>query len=146
MLKTASEVIAQGDTKAVVDFAIEANREVTATSRELNKAKAHLREDARKGSDRDELEGTSVDIGGNLGTATVVFDSDTPKTRKGQDLKGIEPNLSEETFARLFTKEVVVKPVKDFLDHLGELSSAERAVVTRFIEIKPTTPKVYLPK
>lgn len=142
MLRTASEVIAQGDTKAVVDFAIEANRTVTATSRELNEAKAHLREEAKAQGDGS----WSVDIEGNLGTATVVFDKDAPKTKRGQDLKDIEPNLSDETFARLFTKEVVVKPVKDFVEKLDDLSAAEREVVARFIDVKPTTPKVYLPK
>jgi len=143
MLRTASEVIASGDTKAVVDFAIEANRTATATSRELNQAKGHLREEAKVQGDGSSW---SVDIEGNLGTATVVFDKDAPKTKRGQDLKDIEPNLSDETFARLFTKEVVVKPVKDFVDKLDDLSAAEREVVSRFVEVKPTTPKVYLPK
>lgn len=142
MLKTASEIIAQGDIRTVVDFAIEVNREVTAGSRELDYVKVHLREEARKSVES----GKVVDIEGNLGTATIVFDNDTPKTRKGQDLKGIEPNLSEETFARLFTKEVVVKPVKDFIDMIEGLSAAEKAIVDRFVEIRPATPKVYLPK
>jgi len=125
---------------------------VTAGSRELNKVKAHLREDAREtsglvlGDTVQNLEGTSIDIEGNLGTATVVFDKDAPKSRKGQALKDIEPNLSAETFAQLFTKEVVVKPVKDFVDRLAELTPAERAVIDRFLEVAPTTPKVYLPK
>lgn len=144
MLKTASEIIAQGEIKAVVDFAIEVNRELTAGNRELSQAKGHLREEA-KGHLREE-EITSVDIEGNLGTATVVFDGEVPKIRRGQDLKGIEPNLSEETFAKLFTKEIVVKPVKDFVSLLQDLSSAERAVIARFVEVSPSTPKVYLPK
>jgi hypothetical protein len=142
MLKTASEVIALGDVRGVVDFAIEANREATAIGRELNTAKAHLRDEARVIMGRQR----TVDLEGNLGTASVVFDGDTPRTRKGQVLKDIEPNLSDETFSRLFTKEVVVKPVKDFLGQLRSITAAERAVIDRFIEVRPQTPKVYLPK
>lgn len=155
MLKTANEVIAHGDVRAVVDFAVEVNREIAANTKELNTAKAHLRADARKSvcsfmgvalRDKAPQPDGSVDIEGNLGTATVVFDKDTPKIRKGQTLKDIEPNLPEETFASLFTREVVVRPVKDFVDRLGDLSAAEREVIDRFLEVKPTTPKVYLPK
>lgn len=141
MLRTASEVIASGDDGAVVDFAIEVGRQAAAALEELGVAKSYLRKVAAKsqGSWR-------VEIPGNIGVATVVFDRDVPKPRKGKDLRDIEPNLSEETFARLFTKSVTVKPVEGFISRLDGLSPSEKAIVDRFIEVRPQTPKVYLPK
>lgn len=144
MLKRASEVIASGDEAAVVDYAIEVNRRILAASGELEEAKGHLREVAL-GRVEDQETG-SVEIEGNLGAATINFTPHTVRLLKGVDLRDIEVNLSDETFARLFTKEIVVQPVRDFREHLGTLTAAERAVVERFVEIKPSTPKVNLPR
>lgn len=144
MLKKASEVIASGDEAAIVDYAIEVNRRVSAASGELEEAKSHLRELAL-GRVEDQESG-SVEIEGNLGAATIVFTPHAVRPLKGADLRDAEVNLSAETFARLFTKEIVIQPVRDFQDRLGALTAAERAVVERFIEIRPSTPKVNLPR
>lgn len=141
MLKKASEVIASGDTRAVVDFAIEVNREVAHRTRELDKAKAHLRKVALG---RDETRERTIEIEGNVGVATVTFSPDAVKVRKGRDLKDLEANLSSTTFARLFTKQIVVTPVRELPDLLGALDDPERSVVERFVEVTPSTPKVFL--
>ena len=141
MLKKASEVIASGNVGSVVDFAIEANREVASSQRELDAAKAYLRGRAlaqRVG--RQDL----VELEGHLGLASVAFSPDTAKAKKGKDLKDLEANLSPGTFALLFTKMIVITPVKELPELLGTLEEAERLVVERFLEVKPTTPKVFL--
>lgn len=124
----------------MVDFAIEASRRVTRTTRELNEAKHHLREVGRNAGLQ------SVELEGNLGVASVVYERDQAKPIKGTDLKDIEENLSAETFAQLFVRKTVIQPARDFVARIGGLTPAELAVVNQFIEVKPTTPKVYLPK
>lgn len=144
MEKTAKEVIAAGDVRAAVDFAIELHRRITALSRELDEAKRYLREIAKEEVGDSGLRTT--EIIGHLGTASVVFEKDTVKTKRDMVLADIEENLSDETFARLFVTRVVVDPTPDFLDKLASLSPVERAVLDNFLDILPSTPKVYLPK
>lgn len=143
MEKTASEVIASGDVRAVVDFAIELHRRIASQGKELDELKRHLREIAR-----DEVEegARSSEIAGHLGVASVVFERDCVKPRKDLNLADIEENLTQETFARLFVTKVVVETSPDFLEKVSDLSPAERAVIDNFLEITPSTPKVYLPK
>jgi hypothetical protein len=137
-------VIAAGDIPSTVDFAIELHRRIAAQGRELDEVKRYLREIAK------ESVGTSgartSEIVGHLGTASVVFERDQVKSRKGMDLSDIEENLSAETFARLFVTKVVVDPAPDLLDKIAALSPAEKAVLENFLDVVPSTPKVYLPK
>lgn len=143
MLQTAQEVIASGDERAVVDYAVEVNREIARSQVELDEAKVFLRKlaEERRGS------GDSVEIDGNLGAATVEFQTRPDvKLRKGRDLRDIEVNLSEEGFRRLFVKTIQVRPLEDLPELLEGLSQADRETVDRFLEITPKTPKVYLTK
>lgn len=142
MLKRAREVIASGDERAIVDYAIEASRTVNRASGELEEAKAHLRKIALGRAEG----ASSVELEGNLGVATVSFARSEAKTRKGKDLKDIEVNLASTVFSGLFSKEILVKPAGDFEDRFDLLGPADRAVVEQFIEIKPSTPKVHLTK
>ena len=144
MEKTAKEVIAAGDVRAAVDFAIELHRRIAAQGKELDEAKRYLREIAKEEVGASGVR--STEIIGNLGVASVVFERDSIKARREMNLADIEENLSEETFARLFVTRVVVEPTQDLLDKLQGLSPAERAVLENFLEIQPSTPKVYLPK
>lgn len=143
MLKSASEVIAQGDERAVVDFAIESNRELATINGELDKAKSHLRKLALG---RVENEVDRVEIDGALGVATIVFGPSSVKGRKGKDLRDLEANLSEETFRRLFVKRVMVSPVENFASLVASVPTSEREVIERFVQVSPSTPKVYLPR
>lgn len=143
MLQTAQEVIASGDERAVVDYAVEVNREIARSQVELDEAKVFLRKlaEERRGS------GDSVEIDGNLGAATVEFQARPDvKLRKGRDLRDIEVNLSEEGFRRLFVKTIQVRALEDLPELLEGLSQADREMVDRFLEITPKTPKVYLTK
>jgi hypothetical protein len=144
MEKTAREVITAGNVPSTVDFAIELHRRIAAQGRELDEVKRYLREVAKESVGNSGAR--TSEILGNLGTASVVFERDQVKPRKGLDLSDIEENLSAETFAKLFVTRVVVDPALDLLDKLGDLSPPERAVVENFLDIVPSTPKVYLPK
>jgi hypothetical protein len=144
MEKTAKEVIAAGDVRAAVDFAIELHRRIAAQGKELDEAKRYLRDIAR-----DEVGDSGIrttEIIGYLGVASVVFERDSIKTRRDMNLADIEENLSDEAFAKLFVTRVVVEPTQDFLDKLADLSPSEKAVIENFLDIQPSTPKVYLPK
>lgn len=142
MLKTAQEVIASGDDRAIVDYAIEVSRLINRHTAELETAKAHLRGLAQKTREGKPL----VELEGNLGVAEVRFPlrSDV-KARKGRDLRDLEVNL-EKSFSRLFLRVVQIQPVEDFADEAQLLSPEERAVLDRFVEVTPATPKVFLTK
>lgn len=144
MLQTAQEVIASGDERAVVDYAVEVNREISRAQVELDEAKVFLRKLAaeRRGADDD-----AVEIDGNLGVATVAFPARPDvKLRKGRDLRDIEVNLSEEGFRRLFVRTIQVRALEELPDLLEGLSKADRDAVDLFLEITPKTPKVNLTK
>lgn len=143
MLKRASEIIAQGDERAVVDFAIESNRELATVGRELELAKGHLRKVALGRAGNGE---GPVEIEGNLGVASVAFGPAGVKARKGRDLRDIEANLSEDTFRRLFTKRLQVVPHKDLATLVASVEGGERDVIDQFLAISPSTPKVFLPR
>ena len=142
MLKRAHEVIASGDERAIVDYAIEANRTISRATIELESVKAHLRKIALGRSEG----ALNVELEGNLGVATVAFPRPEAKPRRGKDLKDVEVNLQAEVFARMFSKEILVRPVDGFEDRLPLLAPAERVIIEQFIEIKPSTPKVHLTK
>lgn len=142
-MRRARDVIASGDSQAVVEFAVELGRRIHLLTGDLDAVKGWLRADARS---RRSEESTQVEFFGRNGSVTVVFTSDVAKTKPGMSLRDAEVNLPPETFAKLFVKEVVVRPADDFLDQLSTLSEAERSTVSKFIEVIPATPKVYLPR
>ena len=140
MLKKASEVIASGNVRSVVDYAIEANRQQTSAKRELDEAKAHLRKVA--GQTRSKKAGR-VELQGTLGLATVMFSSDEAQVT-AQGIEELEAALSPETFKLLFVRQTTIMPVREIAGLLESLSATEREVVNRYVQIKPVTPKVYL--
>lgn len=143
MLKTAQEVIASGDERTIVDYAIEVNRSINRSQAELEEAKAHLRKLAAERDDGS----LSVEIDGNFGVATVKFQtSPEVKVRKGKNLRDVELNLSVKVFSRLFSKKLVVEPVADFETQLSSLSADDQEILSRFVEVKVPTPKVFLTK
>lgn len=143
MLKRAHEVIASGNERSIVDFAVEANRLIAQTTSELEQVKAHLRQRALA---RERTAEGAVEIEGNLGVASVTFSRPDVRARRDHDLKDIEVNLSPEVFRRLFVKEVVVRPVGEIAQLMEQLSPADRAVLDQFVEVRDSTPKVYLTK
>jgi hypothetical protein len=143
MLKKASEVIASGDLKQVVDFAIETYRTIDGSCEELEVCKGFLREEARKVSGP---KSSCVLLEGNLGAAQVVFPKPLPRVRRGVDLLASEEGLPPGVFRTLFTKRVVIEFVEDFEEKFATLSSSERAVIDNLVEVVPSTPRVSLPK
>jgi hypothetical protein len=145
MRKRAADVIAEGDLSAVVDLAIELNRQHFEAEKELNEVKAYLREVAKQkqhGSAEVELDGLS-------GTVSVTFPGLLLKPKKGADLKDLEVNLTPESFAKLFFRTIEIKPAMaadDFLEVLATLTPAEQSRVKHFIEAGEQTAKVYVPR
>lgn len=147
MLKRAEDVIASGDERAAIDFAISMNRQVAQSKRELDRIKVHLREVAHlrtlKVGDPSPQEGVTLE--GNIGSVFIQFPPKEARVRRGQDLRDIGVNVSRQTMLLLFTNTVAVKPVKDFVDQIDKIDPAERAVVDRFVEMISPTGKVNLP-
>jgi len=142
MLKSAKSVIASGNTSEIVDFAIEANREVSATTKELEAAKAALRE---AGSKKAALSGeANVTLEGSLGSAQVVFPKEAPKVKKGRDIAELLSALPAEIFSGLF--QVEYKVTADFAEKLADLTAAQRATVGNIVELVTATSRVNLPK
>ena len=144
MNKTAKQVIEAGETTAVVDMAVEYNRQITALTKELDALKAALRE---KGVAQAALSGeNNVQIEGTLGSAQVVMVKPAPKAKKGVDLLAAEANLPAETFAALFTKVTKVEIAEDYEAKVASLPTAQKAVLANLIEVVAQTPRVNLPK
>lgn len=145
MLKRAKDVIAEGDLGELVDFTIDQNRKKVDIEKEIDDAKAHLRDVAKarkQGSPEVELDGLS-------GTISVVFPGLALKVKKGADLKDLEANLKPEVFAKLFRKTIEVIPAleaDDFVDVLETLTEIERTTIRHFVEAVDQTGKVYVPR
>lgn len=138
-------MIAEGDLKAVVDYAIDLNREKAWLDKELEETKVFLRAEARKRASGS----FAVDLEGNLGTATVTFPGVTMKVRKGKDLQDIEVNVEPVVFAEFFNRTVVVvpsMPADDFLDAMAKLPSTAQLKIKTFLDFEDQTPRVNLPK
>ncbi len=145
MEKRASEVIAQGDLGAIVDYVIGLNRKKVRIDQDLDVAKAYLRDRARekRGGKRE------VELTGLSGEITVTFQDLAFKVKKGADLSELKVNLPETVFAKLFKHTVIVvpaMPADDFLEELSQQKEAHRSTVGHFIEVEEPTPKVYVPR
>lgn len=144
MLKRAEDVIASGDERAAVDFAISLNRQVAQGKRELDRVKGHLRKVARGRALKVGEDGHTLE--GNIGSVFIQFPPPEVRVRKGQDLRDLDVNVSRQTMYLLFTNATVIRPAKDFLDQVDKIDPAERVVVDRFVEIVSPTGKVNLPQ
>lgn len=145
MLKSARDVLASGDVRAIVDFAIEANRMVAATSTELRSVKAHLRglaEDQKRGDPSK----TSVKFEGHLGVAQVVLGKPFPHGRKGMNLGDLKRTLPEDIYASLFSEITVVGVADGYEENFSQLNPAQRLVVEKYVDFSATTSRVNLPE
>jgi len=146
MLKSAKDVLASGDVGAIVDFAIEANRSVTSTSKELDSVKVHLRNLAADQRKTDPSI-TSAKFEGHLGVAHIVMPTKPIfRARKGMKLGDLKKVLPEEVYASLFEEKVVVDVTVDYETNFANLSPSQRLVVEKFVEGVPQTPRVNLPE
>ena len=142
MLKEARAVIATGDATQVVDYAIEANRVMTAAKKGLDEAKVYLRQRAEASA----LPGETVELKGNLGSAQVTLVA-RPVAKPGVDLVACFDKLSED-LQWLFTREVKVTVTlkEDFEELVKNLSPEHKAVIRNLIEVRSQTPRVSLPQ
>ena len=145
MKRKASEVIAEGDLSAVVDYAIDLNREKAWLDKELEETKVYLR-----GVARGQQGGSfAVDLDGKLGTATVTFPGILLKVKKGKDLRDVQENVDDVVFSEFFTRTVVVvpaMPADDFLEALSQLPNTVQLRIKTFLDFEDQTPRVNLPK
>lgn len=144
MFKSAKDVVAAGNTVAVVDLAVEMNRQIQQLTKELDTLKAALRE---KGlAEVAATEGNHINLEGTLGTAQVVMVKPAPKAKKGVDLLSTEGNLPAEVWSSLFTKVTKVEIADDFEAKVAGLTTAQKAVVNNLVEMVQQTPRVNISK
>ena len=142
MIKTAKEVVATGDEKLLVDFAIESHRLITSTTKEFEAAKSYLRERAE-----DIVAHTNepnATITGNIGTASIAFLKPEPRAKKEVDLLASEATMSPELWNLFFRKVTTVEVVGDAEAKMAALAPAQRNLIASLIEICPRTPRVTL--
>jgi hypothetical protein len=145
MLKSAKDILASGDVGSIVDYAIEANRAVVSTGRELDSVKAHLRALAGERRKTDPSL-TNVKFEGHLGIASVVLvGRPVFKARRGMRLADLKKVLPSETYESLFSERLVVDVSDDYEENFANLSPSQRFVVEKFVEPVPQTPRVNLP-
>ncbi len=140
MLRTAKEIVASGDTKRVVDFAVETDRAIKSASKELEVAKEFLRETATEIVAHTFEENATIN--GNIGSATVVFPKPKVEPQKGVNLLAIEGSMSPELFNMFFRKETVVVIATDFIEKYDQLAPAQQVVLSAIIKIESQTPRV----
>jgi len=144
MLKRAKEVIESGDLKEMVDYAIEANRELKKLEPDFEAVKVSLRE---KGVLQAALTGEKTAVfEGNLGKAQIVFVRDEWSPREGADLLAAEAGIAPDVYSTLFVKRTVVTLAPEFEEKYAELTLAQRKVIDNLVHKKPATPRVNLPK
>lgn len=144
MKKEASEVLASGSVQQVVDYAIEAHREMEGASRQLEAVKPFLRQAAKEqlilfaggtGS-------SNVDLEGLHGSAQVSFPKSSVKERKGVNLLAFKQAIPPAVWTSLFTEKIVVGFAPDFAEKLSGLSASERTLIGNLVEEIPSTPRV----
>jgi hypothetical protein len=146
MLKSAADVLASEDVGTIVDFAIEANRTVVSTTRELASVKSHLRALAEERK-REEPALTSVKFEGHLGVAQIVMPTKPVlRARKGMRLADLKRVLPAEVYESLFVERVVVDVADTYEEGFSNLSPRQRLVVEKFVESVPQTSRVNLPE
>ncbi len=144
MLKSARDVVASGDAAEMVDYAIEANRQIAQLTAELEILKAALR---AKGLEEAASTGeTTVALEGHLGKAQVILVKPQWRVRRGVDLLASERGLPPEVFQTLFVKKTVVDFAPDFEMKIAGLPSGVQAVIRNLVEAVSSTPRVNLPK
>lgn len=142
-LRTAQDVIASGSVAAVVDYALELHRNITHNGQELKALKAFLRSHAQSTLNR-LPDADVVLLRGTFGEAQIVFPAQQPRVKSGVNLLEVERGLPSEVFQALFVKRVVVDFVPDFTRKLASLPRSHRVLISRLVEVAPSTPKVNL--
>lgn len=145
MLKSAKDVLRSGNVGAIVDFAIQANREVKSGKTELSSVKDHLRSLAEVEKDQ-HPELTAVKFDGLLGVAQVVLGKKVATAKKGMRLQDLKRTLPVRLYEFLFEERTVVDIRDGWEDNYAELDPAQRLVVDRYVEMVPPTPRVNLPE
>ncbi len=141
MLRTAAEVVASGDVRAIVDFGIELDRTIRAESQELEEIKRVLRQMGESGQ-ADRRTKKTVQLEGHLGTVTVTYPADMPKLKSGVDLAASEPGIPPDVFQTLFRKRTIIEFEVGFLDRLARLDPEDRQMILDLIEMQRSTPRV----
>jgi len=144
MLRSAKDVVTSGDVASVVDYAIEANRQIVQLTEELEILKAALRQ--RGVVEAASTGETMIDIEGHLGKAQIVLVKPHPKARKGVDLLASEAGLPPAAFKALFVKRTVVDLAPDFDKQLRLQPPRVQTVIRNLVETVSSTPRVNLPK
>jgi hypothetical protein len=145
MLKTAQEVVASGDARAIVDFGIELDRTIKAEALELEEIKRVLRQMGETELADRRTEKT-VQLKGHLGVATVTFPADSPKLKPGVDLAASEAGIPEDVFRQLFRKKTTIDFEVGFFDKLARLEPEDREMILDLIEVQRSTARVVWPK
>lgn len=144
MLRSARDIVASGDAASIVDYAIEANRQITQLQEELDILKDALR---KRGTVEATSQGkSSVEIEGRLGKAQVTLVPPSLRARRGVDLLASAAGLPSEVFDALFIKRVVVDFAPDFKAKVAQLPRGLQTVISNLIETASSTPRVHLPK
>lgn len=144
MLKSAEDVVASDDAAAIVDYAIELNRQVVQLQGELDVLKEALR---KKGAAEAASTGEiKIRVGGRLGEAQIVLVRPSWKARKGVDLLASSAGVPPEVFDALFVKRTVVDLAPDFGEKVAQLPRGLQVVLSNLVESTSATPRVILPK
>jgi hypothetical protein len=140
MLKTAREIVALGDERLVVDYAVEADRQIKATKAEFETAKDFLR--LRAADIVAHTNEPTAQLKGSSGSVVVSFQKPQAAVRKGVDPLAFEQTMDPSLWSTFFRKRVVVEVADDAEAKLATLTPAQRAAMLNLIEIRTDVPRV----
>jgi hypothetical protein len=127
--------------RAIVDYAIEVNRSVQTSSKDLASVKAYLRDQAQK------MKRSNVRFEGRLGVAQVVVPNKPfVRVRKGMHPLDLKKVLPPATFRGLFVERTFAEPTENYEVRFADLSPSQRLVVESYVEVTPALPRVNLPE
>lgn len=146
MLKSAKDILASGDIRAIVDYAIEANRVLKAATEDLASMKEYLRGQAQEARKTDDSV-TSVRFEGQLGVAHVVIPSKSfVKVKKGMNPADLKKVVGADVYEHLFVEKTVIEPRAEYETAFADLSPRERLVVENYVGVFPALPRVNIPE
>lgn len=129
-----------------VERAVELNREIKESIKELDQLKAELREFAGTGVfPKTETGAVEIRALESELCATVTYPKDTPAIMKGADTT-LLASLTQGQFDLMFCKVVKMQPAEKFEAAFAALPKKVQTIVKRVVVWVPNTPQVNLSK
>lgn len=144
---TLTAQVDRADVSRKVERAVELNRKIKESVKELDLLKAELRDIAKTGMfPKTETGAVEIRALESELCVTVTYPKDTPAIIKGVDVEPVVLQLTTGQFDLLFRHVTVMQPVEKFEQSFQVLPKKVQNLVKRIVKWVPNTPQVNLSK